>query len=356
LASLSLATLSLMDNVDDKERYRGTQNRLNAIRSAILGPETVVDTHGNYISGGFLQDIGWPPVSPSDLIDPQPSYWEDCPRTYDNKWRTFYGWAGPYMTALPLREIDKKQGIQPTLYDGCVNEFYGWKKDEAENINIWSQYSPVYPHEGVETQAHLTIRSYGADGPGAAGTGLFDEDIPHETQPLVPYWEWAIDIKNWPIELINESDQTLMFNSDFRFMIVVPHWQDTTPGGQLDFWPPDPDDPNDTDQYAGNIGAAYMANATTPVEIPAHSSKTFFFGGENPPNSVPRWVPYGRRMLFIVNKDAGTSGTAERFTDFSADFTTGCPYDDGSGNIEENACVEVFISRHLSKGQIKFYR
>lgn len=302
IAALSMTTVSLVDNVDEKERYQETLDRLVILRSAILGPETL-EVNGQSMVGGFLQDIGWPPTSPRDLLDRQHPYWHNFPRIYDPTWRTWYGWGGPYMNVLPLRKTD----INPLVYDGWGNDFYGWK----EGV-LWPQSPPVYPPED------MAIGSYGADG-ASGGTETFDGDIPHVTQPLIASQDWAADFKDWQIEVVNQTGSPLVLSGNtFRFMIVVPHWSASPDTVELDFWP----DTDEEKEQWGHIGGRQDTSSVFPVTIENGASHTFRFGGDG---SMAHWVPCGRRMIFMVNEN-GISATPFR----------------------SDAFAEVLIFKHLS--------
>ncbi len=302
IGALSMTTISLVDKVDEKERYQETLHRLVVLRSAILGPETL-EVNGQSMVGGFLQDIGWPPTASRDLLDREHPYWHNFPRAYDPIWRTWYGWGGPYMTALPLRKTD----IFSSVYDAWGNDFFGWK-----NGIVWPQSPPVYPPEDI------AIRSFGADGV-SGGTGTFDGEIPHDTQPLISSQDWAADLKDWQIEVINKTGSPLVLSGNtFRFMVVVPLWSASPDAVQLDFWPPT----DEEKEQWGHIGGRQDASSAFPVTIENDSSHTFRFGGDG---SIAHWVPSGRRMIFMVN-ESGVNATPFR----------------------PDAFAEILISRNLS--------
>ncbi len=162
LAALAGTAVSLVGVIDDRERHTVTMMRLGEIRAAILGPD-VIAPNGDYMTGGFLQDMGYLPRSDEDLMKRPFGISE---RAYSEDWRTWYGWAGPYISAPPLRKDDTTQ----KLYDGWGNDFHGWPADGAGPGNDFS------------------VRSHGAD----AGDG--SDDIPHISQPLIRGNEWATDI------------------------------------------------------------------------------------------------------------------------------------------------------------------
>ncbi len=329
LAALSMATLSLVDNFEGRDRYQKTLDRLAAIRIAILGPRAL-EVNGQLMFGGFLQDTGWPPVDPRDLVDSKHPYWsiEENLRKYDPIWRTWYGWAGPYMSVQPRRKQDISNDIS-VVYDDWGREFDGWSYQG--NI-VW----PQAPLVGtlVDPLENISIKSYGADGPDGEGTGAFDSDIPHVSQPLIPFADWAVDIQDWQIEVFNETGSELDFSiNPFRFMIVIPYWMtllnNGVDRGVLDFWPSTDEE---KDKW-GHIGGRYSTG-----QIQAGSSSTFSFGGNG---TVPHWVPLGRRVIFMVD-DNGTEIAATKYRS-----------DSSAGNFDD-AFAEILITRNLAPpGTIK---
>ncbi len=326
LGAVSMMTLSMVDNLDGKDRYHKTMDRLTTIRSSILGPD-VAHVNGHLLFGGFIQDIGWPPVESRALVDSLHPYWSSFSRVYDDTWRTWYGWAGPYMNAQPRRKKDISDDTS-VVYDDWGNEFYGWSYQG--NI-VWPQTPLVGPI--VDPLENISIRSYGADGPPGGGADAFDEDIPHISQPLIPFEDWAVDIKDWQIEVFNDTNVELDFLTDpFRFMVVIPYWKTLPDDGLddvvLDFWP---STDVERDQW-GHIGGKKSAGL-----IPVGSSSTFRFGDDG---NLPHRVPFGRRMIFMVD-DNGTElvATKYRYAPIDGDF--------------DDAFAEVLITRHLSPGTVK---
>jgi type II secretory pathway pseudopilin PulG len=296
LASLSGVVISLVDNLDTRSRHAETVERLAAVRSAVLGPDAIA-SDGSFLTGGYLQDVGWLPAAAGDLVDDPPD--AVASRRYSATWRTWHGWGGPYATAPPMRTND----TEPTLYDAWGAEFVGWP-----DATPWAK--PL-------VSGDFAIQSLGADAqPG--GTDPADDDWPRPAQPLVPETDWVTDLTAWSIRIVNET------STDFsaapvtvRLKVVVPRW-DASGGAEppLDYWPASAADRDAWEHYGA---ASFSLNVAAKTDASNADAMTVTFGD----GTAPRRIPNGRRMLFLV------------------DETTGRP-------VRPNAWAELRLSRRLA--------
>ncbi len=255
LAALAGTTVSLVGVIDDRERHTMTTKRLGEIRAATLGPD-IIAPNGNYMTGGFLQDMGYLPRSDEDLMK-RPSGVSE--RAYSEDWRTWYGWAGPYISAPPLRKDDTTQ--KP--YDGWGNDFYGW------------------PTGGAQPGDDFAVRSHGAD------TGEAGDDIPHSSQPLIRGNEWVADIGEIRATIINMSSSAV--SGTFYLKVVIPEWEYSGEAA-LEVLPTD-SDRYYSDSFLLNLDAAPEGAAEDECD-----SETVTFAP-----GFPRLIPNGSRMLFLVS-------------------------------------------------------
>ena len=153
MAVLSTVALRSLTGVASQSRFEATQRTLEQIHEAILGAAYDRQPDGTLISGGFVADVGRPPRTLDELINPPvgiPSF--DVGRSAtDTEVLVAGGWRGPYLR-LPM---------------GATNLCDGWATALVETRNAAGF---------VET-----VSSYGADGlPG--GTG-YDLDLSSSVTP-----------------------------------------------------------------------------------------------------------------------------------------------------------------------------
>lgn len=306
LAILTTVAVTSVDGIQDQTRYDATQRTLNDIRAGILGPNTV-GVNGQLSAGGYLQDVGWLPLSTSDLaISPSitlPSTATRMPvRTYSNTWKTYFGWNGPYANQ-PLRT-----GGDTQLYDGYGRNFYfrNWP------VAALPWVAPAY--------VDYDLTSTGADGlkDPPLDTGSvdgFNRDYPDSTQPLIPVNEAYVDLQGLQAKIKNEmgSSITISLPANCRLRIVVPRWNQTT--GELSrpdtlepalqYYLSHSDPERDAWPHYGAKKFSFSSSLDTNIDAPLMQF------GDASSGPVSRPVPIGRRMIFIVDEATGLPAVAD---------------------------------------------
>jgi hypothetical protein len=283
LAAISGTVIALTDTMDSRGRYDETARRLAELRSAILGPDAVSPS-GDLLAGGYLQDTGWLPDAADDLVRapeiapgvPMP------PLAYDPTWHTWYGWRGPYLTVPAAR----KNGGSP-LYDGWGNDFLGWFAASGS--------PPAW--ELPRLQGDYPLHSLGADAlPHAAGgrPGASERDFPDADRPLLRTADWTSNLQGLQVEVTNLSDADFSAAPvQVRLRIIVPRWNHAA--DPLGDWPADPD----ADPF---IGRTFTLDLPAPAAAPAGRNRRLIDFADP---ARPRWVPHGRRTLFLVRSTDG---------------------------------------------------
>jgi prepilin-type N-terminal cleavage/methylation domain-containing protein len=272
--------VSMTDKMDGRSRHQETVRRLGEIRSAVLGPDAVSPT-GELMSGGYLQDTGWLPDAPGDLLRaPQIASGTNMPAlAYDSLWRTWAGWRGPYVAAAPARATGGTN-----LYDDFGHDYYGWFC-ETSSEKSWQR---------SRLGGAMPLRSAGADGrkDSAGGrAGVYERDYPAEDQPLIAEADWVSDLRGLQVEVTNLT--AVDFSASpvaARLRIVVPRWDKSDP---LGYWPADAND--------DFVGQSFLLSNAPVGDDYGRNQKVYDFA------SVGRSIriPHGRRMLFLVQESDG---------------------------------------------------
>ncbi len=283
LAAVSGMVVVWSDGLGGRSRYEETARRLAEIRSAILGPDAVSAT-GDVLTGGYLQDVGWLPDTAAALLRaPEIAEGTAMPeRQYDSRWKTWYGWQGPYLSAPPMRKSDSVAAI----YDDWGTDFYGWFA-ETSALPSWSV---------PRLSGDYAVRSPGSDGvrDDASGkTGLYERDYPSAAEPLISEAEWVSDLRGLQVLVVN------LTTTDYsaapvrvRFRIIVPRWDHAE--DPLGYWPANPDD----DPF---IGQAFTLDVAAAGDEHGQDQRLYDFDD----SSRELWIPHGRRMLFLVRDSDG---------------------------------------------------
>lgn len=297
LAVTAGMVVSATDTLDRRRRHEDSLRALAAVRQAILGSAPAAGMP----AGGFLADMGWPPVDGADLWDAlrfPPNAGRDAAdprnvrRLYDATWQSYRGWAGPYLT-LPSAAPDGTRAV----LDGWGRPLAGWTPDQwPPTPRFWTSLLPSLPEprDAHTLYPDLTIHSLGPAGDGA-------EPVPPEGVALIGADEWTVDIGGWAITLTNSGQQTVTLNlAACRWMVVVPVWRtgsDDFPRVYLDHWPESPEE----EAALGHVGAAL----SSPVVVPAGGTVVLYFGSQEA-DARPHPVAVGRRMLFLVKSEPRT--------------------------------------------------
>ena len=297
LALLTTVAVQSLSSVQDQAHFDATQRTLTEIRGSILGPDAIT-REGELASGGYLQDVGWLPAAPTDLMIPPVISSSPAlampPRNYSLTWRTYFGWSGPYITQ-PLRATGSVQ-----LYDGYGRDFYGWFGGTP-----WT--TPVY--------ADFALRSTGADGIMAPAfptpdddPNVFNRDFPVREQPLIPLNMWSVDLRNLSISFKNLTGVDLPADtiSVLRLRVVVPRWDQATaanPELALQYRFTGSSTDRDGWQHYGAKTFSLPAIANNASSSPIQFGET---GLAAPNDFRERRVPLGRRMLYVVKESDGT--------------------------------------------------
>ncbi|MBN2582425.1 MAG: hypothetical protein JXL80_05105 [Planctomycetes bacterium] len=291
LAVTAGMVVSATDVMDRRQRHETTQQTLATVRRALLGP----DPTAGMPPGGFLADMGWPPTDESDLWDAErfpvnESREADDPRNvrrlYDATWQTYRGWAGPYLSLPPVYADGKRD-----LRDGWGQPLTGWRPEAwPTESRFWTSVLGSLPEETNEQTLYHDLEIHS---PGPLPDG--SESVPADGTALIASREWTVDVSDWAVQLTNSGQQSVTLNlSSCCWMVVVPVWRaaaDDSPRVYLDHWP----ESDEERAVLGHVGDALPAQ----VIVPAGGTTTVYFGRQDAA-ARPRYVPVGRRMLFLV--------------------------------------------------------
>lgn len=139
VAILATVSSTMVGTSVDAERYEATRQKMDAMRTAILG-DTSLDAQGRRARFGYAGDFGGLPASLSNLTTSTSPAWAFNTAEYVGA-----GWRGPYV-------LEADAGAE------------GITKDKWGNDFVWSP-SATPP----------TLTSYGSDN--AAGGGVYAKDI-----------------------------------------------------------------------------------------------------------------------------------------------------------------------------------
>lgn len=104
MAAAAALALSSVGNRDNQNRFDETRNKIGAMRKAILGESAVIN--GQLSVNGFVVDMGRLPESLEELLqepddcDLNTTGVQECGRNFDADKELWYGWNGPYITAV----------------------------------------------------------------------------------------------------------------------------------------------------------------------------------------------------------------------------------------------------------------
>lgn len=279
LAAMAGSVMLLGDQLDHRARHDETVQRLDAIRAGVCGPDAV-SASGELLAGGYLQDVGWMPDLPGDLLRP-PDIGGGAAMpalAFSRAWRTWYGWRGPYLASQALRAGE----AEALPYDGWGNDFYGWPLDGGGD-RAWV---------AGRLAGAWTVRSRGSDGvrdaDGGSGDG-FARDLPGTApdQPLVPAGAWASDLSGMAVKVVNRSALDLG-GTQVRFRIAIPRWDATPPLGYADLG---------KERFISAPFTLGLAAAGNPGDQRICPFAT--------PGGGPLLVPHGRRQLVLVQAADG---------------------------------------------------
>lgn len=176
LALLAASTSSIVDDAHDQARYDETRNRLDQIRTAIVGPDDLTAP-----VAGYVADMGAPPTSLRDLLlnpnAPGGLYVVD-PNTGVGA-----GWRGPYLRAAPRSAdgaLEYPDGFGNP--DQVVNDAnFGWRLDRSGD--------DLHPTRTLGA-LDVSVTSRGAD-------GVLDYVADAPTSLLVEQADHHVDIAQW---------------------------------------------------------------------------------------------------------------------------------------------------------------
>lgn len=278
LAAMAGSAVLLGDQIEQRARHDETVQRLEAIRSAVCGPDAVTAA-GELLAGGYLQDVGWMPDLPGDLLRAPDLGGAPMPAlAYSARWRTWYGWRGPYLAPQPLRHGE----TAAIPFDGWGNDFYGWPL-EGGGDRAWI---------AGRLSGDWTVRSPGSDGlRDASGGGIdgFARDVPGASpdQPLVPERSWVSDLSGLAVQVVNRSALDLTA-TQVRLRFAIPRWDQSPALGYADLG---------KDRFISAPFALGVAPAGAPGDRRVCAFATV--------DGRPLLVPHGRRQLVLVQATDG---------------------------------------------------
>lgn len=367
LATMAGLAAASVDGIISTEGAADTLSRLQGIRIAILGKSAKGEEN---IPEGFLQDIGWLPVSAEDLVVcPFKDSLQNpaCLRRYDSNWKSWIGWSGPYYHGAGF---GKDQTGSQIIFDGWGNPFKGWLISNADVVNYlgdtnlkhWSQlinisigtgdisvvekiaydcndslspsYEPIYSFD-VYSQGS-DFKDDDKDDDTGSTTYSSEEknnqkDLPsnHKSQPLIFPHEWRIDlmaddgspILNVFLDIrLRDSEVLVVPNGNYRLAFAIPRYEIIDECDVLTFGLPI--DPSKLEYVSELYNHTEVVGAICSAEG-AESIDPLLFSrgvGKN------MRVPCGRRMLFLL-QEGDIQPTSFKSASSNTEYILGCEYE-----------------------------
>lgn len=336
LAVMSGIVISGIESLINPDALLHTQGRLKSLRASILGPAAIGDTER---TGGFIQDMGWPPVRAGDLMaNPYDRLRKEFlfpRRQYDRTWHTWYGWGGPYYFG---DGVIYEKSVPAHICDGWGAYLRGWlagqpwplkwfDKDGNKELDngellFWTQladdlavdridrlqlmydaYQYLESPDSGEGYA-LAVYSVGSDLKGAAagaeGAGAvydYSAELPADpaVTPLVRPCEWRIEMKDMLTLDLGALDADMLSSgawsvesagSPYRFAFILPRAHSEDGVIRLTLRPPH--DLNGWEPVSAALSKSEMVSAA------GEGSMAFISAHDN------CRVPCGRRTVMLV--------------------------------------------------------
>jgi len=236
LGLMASSTLFLTQNVEDQAKYEATKNRLNMIRTAIIG-DTSRTINGRPEISGFAADMGRLPECLRELLSPV-----DCNNVglttwdQDNDSQIWAGWRGPYLVG------NSEISGQLHFRDGYGNSGDG----SAIGSDDWQNSGWIFS----ESLGSLSFVSNGFD------ISVDTDDVPNPdvTQELISSFDHQVtlgsDWQNLEVQFYSESvNGTFIAANSLRVKFNTP-----VGGDVLNY---SDDDLNTSDKRDGSI---YLSN------------------------------------------------------------------------------------------------
>jgi prepilin-type N-terminal cleavage/methylation domain-containing protein len=199
---LSVVAFTMMSTIEDnvsQVRYEDTRNRLNAIRTAVIGPSSLA-TWERGIQSGFVVDNGKLPVNIDALVDRPANY-------------STFGAVAPVFDQGGANEFDFTNAPNPEKYqlmkghrggylpkstDDKYRDGWGTKDNDIGEDNANHGWS-------VTTNANeLFVESYGMDGQtGRLTSNPYEVDM--SMSPMIVADDWQVDVSGRIVTVKNLS-------------------------------------------------------------------------------------------------------------------------------------------------------
>lgn len=262
VSALAFVTTSAVQHRDEQERFDATVARLAAIRRGILGSDEIFPAGARPVAG-FVADMGRLPDTLSELLEPGLlPLW-----SYRSDWGVWSGWRGPYVAGD--LEIENETGFR-VFRDGWGN------REPADSLG-WGRF------ETDPVSGGLLVQSFGSDG--AQGGIGYAADYP-PSGFLVESADYMVDLRGLHVQ-ITASTSTAGGRS-LRLALES--------GGNLNGpWP---------SSNALRDATSWLSEAR---HLPLGQPQLIEFRFESPPSGpfLPKEVPWGRRVLLLVDDDTG---------------------------------------------------
>jgi type II secretory pathway pseudopilin PulG len=296
LSTIALSTVSFVNNADEQFRYDDTRNRLEKIKTAVIGyPEQTLNRSPAVY--GFVADIGRLPGNLQELVEQGTlPGWQ-----YDAASGLWAGWRGPYLSVLP-----EHTSAVRAFRDGWGNlgsaPNYGWASFTATDIDGATN----------DLADILLVQSFGSDG--TVGGAAYAADYPPTgSERLIERFDHQLNLRGWTVRVTfnNPPGGTDCGTGSFalpcntatvRIRFYYPQ------NGAFDWpvsWPPaNPDD----EPYLSEsllLAAGAVADGATLEQV-------FNFGTSN-----DKFVPCGIRSVGVIDDANGSvfaSGTQRIIT------------------------------------------
>ncbi|WP_309400853.1 prepilin-type N-terminal cleavage/methylation domain-containing protein [Cerasicoccus maritimus] len=327
LASVAWMLTSTVDDNISQVRYEDTRNRLDAIRTAVLGPNSPA-TWANGLQGGFVVDNGILPENIRELVE-NPDYDENGTDDYDT-----YGEVYPIFGVGTSDEFDFETLSDPKPYvflkghrghylpatkvgDKPVSFRDGWGSKRSSGGDT-SLACPSATDHGFGTtesnddddtnygwcvttnnQSIFFVDSLGMDGELGSLTGHIYEDDMRISQPIYSY-DWSLPVSG-RIKVINKSGSNIELSTTVNFTAALIVYSNDT-NGDDDTWTTHPLAVALEPVQNLDNGDGYDSSIPTPVAWSASQDFDITISTASP-------IPAGEHLLVLAYDADGDPNT-----------------------------------------------
>ena len=215
LSAVAFMAMSTVGNNMSQVRYEDTRNRLNAIRTAILGPSSPELWAKGYISG-YIADNGRLPGDINALVQ--------MPTDYDSFQAVtpIYKEGQTGEITLPT-SFQMIKGHRGSYLSGAIDDIIrdGWGTSGT------ADFATNHGWDVTATATTFQVNSFGMDGQPNQLTGdPYEEDV--AMSPSIFAEDWQVDVSGASVRVINRTSVNINLGSAVSFTAALLVYQNDT--------------------------------------------------------------------------------------------------------------------------------